>query len=418
MNQIKEGILHERRMVRDLAARYFSEAYSPDPGVMSKVIEAIEAHGWDDAFEFYSGLGRLAQTGETLDWFIEEVEKVGEPADLDETAHCLRVGAFIVKAPVPLLVQQEPRILALKGLPQEHGEAISQRLRFAGEDTHRLWEMLEAFCEQEKDKHYVNEVDLGYAGRLAEAIAHDQAKADEVLGVLSETYEDVVGDPMGWLEPLAVEIAGEMRLEPAVPLLVERLWIDADWLREQCMDALAKIGTDAIVEGIVERFPGSPWHCKLFASGALGRLRSDLVVSRCLELAEAEEDWDIKESLLGAVLANLAPEGIEPARALVQKGSVELRRDLLALSLLAGVEFPEREPWLADEKAGRKGREMRRAFLREAVASHQDASSAALEDVWDPEPAQPIRASDKVGRNDPCPCGSGQKYKKCCMRKE
>ncbi len=27
-----------------------------------------------------------------------------------------------------------------------------------------------------------------------------------------------------------------------------------------------------------------------------------------------------------------------------------------------------------------------------------------------PEPAK----SDKVSRNDPCPCGSGKKYKKCC----
>jgi len=24
----------------------------------------------------------------------------------------------------------------------------------------------------------------------------------------------------------------------------------------------------------------------------------------------------------------------------------------------------------------------------------------------------------KIGRNDPCPCGSGQKYKKCCLVKE
>ena len=23
----------------------------------------------------------------------------------------------------------------------------------------------------------------------------------------------------------------------------------------------------------------------------------------------------------------------------------------------------------------------------------------------------------KVGRNDPCPCGSGKKYKKCCLNK-
>lgn len=25
-----------------------------------------------------------------------------------------------------------------------------------------------------------------------------------------------------------------------------------------------------------------------------------------------------------------------------------------------------------------------------------------------------IREEAKVGRNDPCPCGSGKKYKKCC----
>jgi uncharacterized protein YecA (UPF0149 family) len=29
--------------------------------------------------------------------------------------------------------------------------------------------------------------------------------------------------------------------------------------------------------------------------------------------------------------------------------------------------------------------------------------------------AMPGMASKKVGRNDPCPCGSGRKYKYCCM---
>ena len=27
---------------------------------------------------------------------------------------------------------------------------------------------------------------------------------------------------------------------------------------------------------------------------------------------------------------------------------------------------------------------------------------------------QPVKKDQKVGRNDPCPCGSGKKYKKCC----
>jgi len=32
---------------------------------------------------------------------------------------------------------------------------------------------------------------------------------------------------------------------------------------------------------------------------------------------------------------------------------------------------------------------------------------------------QPVRsAANKIGPNDPCPCGSGKKYKKCCMQKD
>lgn len=31
-----------------------------------------------------------------------------------------------------------------------------------------------------------------------------------------------------------------------------------------------------------------------------------------------------------------------------------------------------------------------------------------------PEDRQPVHKSKKIGRNDPCPCGSGKKYKKCC----
>jgi len=29
-------------------------------------------------------------------------------------------------------------------------------------------------------------------------------------------------------------------------------------------------------------------------------------------------------------------------------------------------------------------------------------------------PPEPILAAPKVGRNEPCPCGSGAKFKKCC----
>jgi preprotein translocase subunit SecA len=42
-----------------------------------------------------------------------------------------------------------------------------------------------------------------------------------------------------------------------------------------------------------------------------------------------------------------------------------------------------------------------------------DLVSQAVADV---ERAKPVRTGPKVGRNDPCPCGSGKKFKQCCGR--
>jgi len=40
-------------------------------------------------------------------------------------------------------------------------------------------------------------------------------------------------------------------------------------------------------------------------------------------------------------------------------------------------------------------------------------SATAVRTNLDTEPAKPVTNADKVGRNEPCPCGSGKKYKKC-----
>jgi len=52
---------------------------------------------------------------------------------------------------------------------------------------------------------------------------------------------------------------------------------------------------------------------------------------------------------------------------------------------------------------------------REKVAKETSAAGAAGKTVK----AQPVRNKDKkVGPNDPCPCGSGKKYKQCCRAKD
>jgi hypothetical protein len=61
--------------------------------------------------------------------------------------------------------------------------------------------------------------------------------------------------------------------------------------------------------------------------------------------------------------------------------------------------------------------------IRRALAETRGTFAAAVKAVpeserrLDEEPVAPIaRPNVKVGRNDPCPCGSGKKYKQCCQR--
>ena len=51
---------------------------------------------------------------------------------------------------------------------------------------------------------------------------------------------------------------------------------------------------------------------------------------------------------------------------------------------------------------------------REQVAKETGAGTAGDKEVK----KQPVKKAKKPGRNDPCPCGSGKKYKKCCGRDE
>ncbi len=58
----------------------------------------------------------------------------------------------------------------------------------------------------------------------------------------------------------------------------------------------------------------------------------------------------------------------------------------------------------------------------QSVAHHERSTFRRIDGKWfyvDGEMVKPKpvrRETPKVGRNEPCPCGSGKKYKKCCGR--
>src|SRR5690606_16708186 len=85
----------------------------------------------------------------------------------------------------------------------------------------------------------------------------------------------------------------------------------------------------------------------------------------------------------------------------------ELKADLDVIALHGSEENSEKLDALSEE---------------EYIASIERIQPAALRlyDYWSanpqqPEAKKPIVNGTKVGRNDPCPCGSGKKFKSCCL---
>lgn len=81
-----------------------------------------------------------------------------------------------------------------------------------------------------------------------------------------------------------------------------------------------------------------------------------------------------------------------------------------SVRVLTAVQVPTKEEIEAQEVARRQ---QAVAQLAQSRATH-DAAASADEESADVVPDRPMPAvSHKVGRNEPCPCGSGKKYKQC-----
>jgi len=68
------------------------------------------------------------------------------------------------------------------------------------------------------------------------------------------------------------------------------------------------------------------------------------------------------------------------------------------------------------DRFAKKQKEQKLGDLAKRARSKEDVE-AEKELIKKTEKVEPIKADARVGRNDPCPCGSGKKYKKCCGAK-
>jgi hypothetical protein len=264
-----------------------------------------------------------------------------------------------------------------------------------------------------------------------------------------------------WRETFAVRVLGLARYEPAIDALIEKLSIDADVLREEVNIALARIGLPRVIERIVDFYPGKPWHVRLFAKSSLPAIKRPesceaLLKLLGVELALASDpDYDDGEGapLIDAVLLDLTElgslAGLNESRRLIAESpddpeARDLCESLLATAIMSGVKLPEEAAWRKRVESERSRiaahslsadqmfRGMREQWRKTGVHFPPDDRTDNVDEqddtaTWEVqtpvsnfedryvEPTRPIRNErPKVGRNDPCPCGSKKKYKKCC----
>ncbi len=409
---IKQGLLHPDVDVRFAALHYFADAHDPDPSVMPVVIDALNRYGRSRAFRFLSPISTLTQTDATVSWAVAEM--TARPVRTEEERDYLGMIARLLCHADPRLVHpHEADLMVAPAFGPEFRTRLARRIGYLSRDGDALWRELEAVCEEAKDKQYVGDVRWTEGLDLMEELARQGNRhADRAMDLLKVKVENYEGNPLAWMEPLAVRLAGGLRHEPAIPLVVTKLHEDADVLSEQCQYALVRIGTDAVVRAVREAYPTAEWHFRLYANGVFGGIRTDLAVRVGIELLETEEDPDLQNFLAQAILDQLSTEANEAAyRVLKDDPDLrDLRDKLVAACTLMGQEFPELERWrkeIRDEK-------QRKPFMFGGPAAPPPVVRVSALS----KPVLPVQqAKQKVGRNDPCPCGSGKKFKKCCMLK-
>ena len=352
-DKVKEAILHSDRDVRDAAVFYFANSFSSDPTIMPLVIEAIEKLGFDSAYQTCAFLKNIVQTDESVRWLIQQLKKLGQPANEKEAEPVLAYLSALVHADPAVLKNHEAEIMAIDDLDPDTKDAITERIWFQGRPAEELWGDFEEFCRTHRDDESIAEEDFAFACRVVEALGRRQDQyADAVLEII-DGETDEIGT---WKKNFAIRLAGEMKLEAAIPLMMTALHEGPDdCINEEYHRAFAKIGSEAVIAHFASDYATSEWQERMFIACTLEDIHSDQAVQACLDFLKVEEDPLIKGLLLQSVLFNFATEGVEPSRQFVLKTPLdpdvlEVRSALLTACKLIEERFPEFDAWLDDSK--------------------------------------------------------------------
>ncbi len=462
--QVLPFLIHDLECVREFARRFLADAHDPAPATADDFWRAIDHLGLDTyaGRQFLTSLHEMPATDAATARLLDALEKA-PPADSGPRAEILRARLILQVRDLAFeqVAKNRERLLTSPHLTDAVRAHLSKRLELPDAPLDDLWQQLLALSEKMEGKYY-SEVNPMAQDLICEALArHPEGPA--------RATEYIADPPKGdWAEIFCMEILRRARYRPALDAVLHRFAGvgDADdALREECLYTTPVIGGEQAIAGLEKLIRRSPHGIGMFACESMARIKSpaaEAALARLLEDGTAKEQDIEPWATLG--LACLCPSGENLTRVIEQAESGEHETsDLIELCFVAATMTGEVRPEMDEWRTHVMAAEARHARIIKDIEAGEKSSLAALrteingedfdddDDVddlveddgtedgsydfdWDgPEypddhppaevyaPAVPrtIRRDEpKIGRNDPCPCGSGKKYKKCCLGKD
>ncbi len=268
-----------------------------------------------------------------------------------------------------------------------------------------------------------SEADCLPRAAVDEFVARGERMVPLLTDIVSNQFQWTRELPEWWAVVHAVFILGAIGTESVViPLLRALRWADAfdcEWVTEALPSMLGRIRPPPVAPlKTMSADETNGLFCRSTAMRALGMIawrhpgeRGEIAKFLYSLFADAKSDLDTKKSAAN-VLLDIACE--EYKEELLVFGREERARaeqeEFYALEfdeddverIFAGKDHMKTQDrdWLS--------------FYDETEIAKRQAEDDKFSDADEPDDIDGP-AKSKVGRNDPCPCGSGKKYKKCCL---
>lgn len=332
---------------------------------------------------------------------------------------------------------------------KEHEELLLSLAELPENDVYHVEDVREALSKKEPDLYWYQRDWLDFYSeqkraerrkrwegtRLSEEeawqlAAKDLEDEDEGLPMLSRKQAERM---LGKLLPLAQKI--KQRMEPDSSGLSREKFqeqyalamelhavIREDRSRYRIFDAyledllawLTPLAMNMAAEGLVDE------GARLGRAWAEIRASEVFLGDRALALAEAGREAEAREQLAANV--KIFPQDVWVQ---IKAGhAYEALKDFAAAEeryrtarVLADDDDRDEATRCLIEVLKKAGKTDQAQALEAQETQRRDEARRRMEESWASwEPV--VRQGPKIGRNDPCPCGSGKKHKKCCLGKE